>query len=355
MSTETRITPPPSAADETGCGLSCFGSGAMPADARDSHAEHTAGNCTANSTEAVEPCPSPMSWVDVVQRLRTDSAPWEISCGSYSIAGRTIGTGKPLYFLGGATGDSDLFALTAWLLKDEFRCVLYDYPDHSARNHKGRPLTIDDYADDLLAVIEDQHDEQIVAYAVSLGVPVLLTAMQRHPERIGRAIVQGGRIRLPLTGLERLMLRCGRLLPGKLRHLPGRETIWKQNHRAWFPPFDFSRWNFFADVTGDVALKTLAHRLSLMHQTDLRHVAGQLSQPVLIIGTEGEGPRLAAQRQALEQALPFSRTELLDTTGLVPFLTHPHRLKKMMRPFLTCEELLMSIAHSSRAEKNNPH
>ncbi|MDA0833032.1 MAG: alpha/beta hydrolase [Planctomycetota bacterium] len=336
MTSEARTTAPQSADVDSADGyrLPCSVSENVSGNVQD---RDVSVNIVTTPSEAIEPCPSPMSWVDVVDRLRMDASSWEVYRGSYSIRCRSIGTGKPLYFLGGATGNSDLFALMAWLLKDDFRCVLYDYPDHSARNQRRRPLTIDDYVDDLISVVDSQREEQVSAYAISMGTPILLTAMRRQPKRFSHAIIQGGQLRLPLTGIERLMLEFGKYLPGKLRHLPGRDTIFQQNHRAWFPPFDFSRWNFFADVTGNVTLKTLSHRLKVMHRTDLNDIVKDLPQPVLIVGTEGEGPRLSAQRQLLEQSLSNCRTELLDTTGLVPFLTHPHRLKKIILPFLTCE------------------
>ncbi|MFN0195692.1 MAG: alpha/beta fold hydrolase [Planctomycetaceae bacterium] len=297
---------------------------------------HTAEPCSeAQPAESIEPCPPPLAWQEVLQRFRADAKAWELSRGSYTLRGKTWGTGQPLYFLNGLTGNSELFSLLVWLLKDDYRCVLFDYPEHSARNRDGRRLTLSDYVDDLLAVADGQSDAAFSIYATSFGVPLALKTMSTAPARIERVILQGGDAWFPLTWFERLMIQCGRLIPGKVRHIPGRHTVWKQNHLPWFPPFDQTRWSFLDDVTGENSIRTIAHRLSLMHQHDLRPDLPRIVQPVLLIGTEGEGPRLGSRREELATRLPRSETQLLDSMGLFPFLTHPHRLKKIMHPFLS--------------------
>ncbi len=90
------------------------------------HSEPTATDPTAITT--AEGCPNPMGWVQVLDAFHAQSTAWSVPVDGVTISGRTIGTGRPIYFLNGLTGNSDLFCLLVWLLRDEFRCVVLDYP-----------------------------------------------------------------------------------------------------------------------------------------------------------------------------------------------------------------------------------
>ena len=74
-----------------------------------------------------EGCPSPLGWAEVLKAVHSQSALWQVKVGGDTITGRTLGAGPPLYFLNGFAGNSDLYCLIVWLLRDEFRCVVFDY------------------------------------------------------------------------------------------------------------------------------------------------------------------------------------------------------------------------------------
>ena len=75
---------------------------------------------------AGEPCPAPLVWQEIRENYLRESIPWELAHGPHRLTGRTWGVGRPLYFLNHYAGTAELFSLTAWLLKDHFRCVLFD-------------------------------------------------------------------------------------------------------------------------------------------------------------------------------------------------------------------------------------
>ncbi|MEO1996129.1 MAG: hypothetical protein ABGZ17_12725, partial [Planctomycetaceae bacterium] len=83
-----------------------------------------------SSAEHQDPCPTPLAWRDVLDGFRRDSTSWSVALESGLVRGRTIGRGPPLYLLNGFSGTLELYALTAWLLREQFRCVLLDYPSH---------------------------------------------------------------------------------------------------------------------------------------------------------------------------------------------------------------------------------
>lgn len=284
--------------------------------------------------ETALPCPAPLSWQQVLQRFRTESDSWTVDCGVSSLSGRTWGDGPPVYFLNGLGGTHELFALTVWLLRESHRCIVFDYPDRSSISNPLSKPSAKLLADDLLAVADKHGDKQFSLFATSFGSLVALTAMRLDAGRIERAVLQTAFAHRSLSWFERLLIRVGRRLPGTLDRVPWRRPLQQQTHRAWFPPFDRSRWQFFLENTGEVRIAALARRAEIVRHTDLRPELTNLPQPVLLVRCEGDG-RVAEQcGRELDTGLPNSRVEYLATCGQLPYLTHPHQLANVIKSFL---------------------
>jgi pimeloyl-ACP methyl ester carboxylesterase len=277
---------------------------------------------------AGEGCPTPLAWQEVLTAFRTESQPWQVIRGDCTITGRTFGQGPPLYLLCGMGGTHELLALFVWLLKDQFRCILYDYPEYQ------RQPTLDDFAADLLAVADAQGDANFDVFATSFGVMAALKAMQAAPARIGRAVLQGGFAHRQLTWAERRAISFYGRVSWHYRSVPLREPIQRNNHQTWFPPFDATRWHFFLQNTGEIRARAMAQRGAIIRDSDLRPELAQISQSILLVHGEGDGLAPLADAELLQHGLPHARLEVLHTTGHIPYLTHPHRLRKVVEEFL---------------------
>lgn len=289
-----------------------------------------------------QPCPPPLNWQQVLETFREQSTPWRVERAGRAIAGRSYGEGPPLYFLNGIGGSHELFCLTAYLLRSEFRCVLFDYPAPTCTADPlpaGVTAPIAGYADDLLAIADSQGDDAFSTYATGFGSIVALTALLRAPERVERAVLQSGFARLSLSPAERGMIAVSRWLPGRLRHLPLRRPVQRQTHRLWFPPFDTTRWQFLLNDTGDVPIRRLARRAAGLVGCDLRPALPEIRTPTMIIRGEGEGRLSAAAQEELADGLPHAVREWMPGCGYLPYLTHPHRLVKLIQPFLKQEPI----------------
>ena len=288
-----------------------------------------------NTTEPdTDSCPTPLGWQQVLRTVRSESSQWSLNRNGYTIRGRTFGRGPPLYFLNGFGGTSDLFALLVWLLREEFRCVLFDYEDSFRYPLSGPRFSVEDLADDLFAVAHMQGDNRFSLYATSFGALVALKAMLHQPDRFERAVLQGGFSHRKLSLFEKMLARICCFVPGSYRHVPLRKTIQCWNHRRWFPPFDITRWQLLVDNTGSLPIATLARRASLLIKSDLRSRLSEIQQPVLLIRSEGEGMVSEQCHRELESGLMNKQTKFLNNCGHLPYLTHPHRLMKLILPFL---------------------
>src|SRR5437899_384251 len=110
----------------------------------------------AEETPPAPTCPPPLAWVDVLADFHKQADAWYLDRPQYRLSGRTLGSGPPLYFLNGFSGTHELYALLVWLLRDRYRCVLFDYPVAP----RGMHVSLDDTADDLVAIADTCGDRQ---------------------------------------------------------------------------------------------------------------------------------------------------------------------------------------------------
>lgn len=278
-------------------------------------------------------CPTPLAWRQVLESFRQESTPWEITRGSTVLRGRSWGHGPPLYLVCGMGGTSDSFSLVNYLLRDLFRCVTFDWPG-TREPVASNSVTLDSLSDDLLTVADYHGDGQFSLFATSFGSLIALRAMHKAPDRITRAVIQGGFAYRKLSLAERAIAALGRVLPGRLRSMPGAKQIHQQNHRTWFPTLDPSRWQFFLDDAAGVPIRTLGQRGAIIRDTDLRAELPKILQPTLLIQCEGDGLVSRECHETMAQGLPNSQTAWMHSAGHLPHLTSPHRLAKFLRDFL---------------------
>lgn len=282
---------------------------------------------------AAEACPPPLAWQEVLSEFHTQASTWYLDRPGYRLTGRMLGSGRPLYLLNGFGGTHEIYALLVWLLRDEFRCVLWDYPGTDPGTNPKPIVTIEALAAHIAAIAETTGDHTIDLYAPSFGSLVALEVMCRYPQLVRRAVLQGGFAHRKLSRFESWLARSCRFYPGSLRRFPGSKAVREHNHRRWFPPFDETRWEFLEQNAGRVPVSALALQATLVRSADFRPRLAAIRQPVLLIETEGEGTATRDCQRELAAALPDATTETLLGTGQYPFLTHPHRLAKILRAF----------------------
>ena len=280
---------------------------------------------------AGEPCPTPLVWQEVLAAYRSESTAWELTNRSHRLVGRTWGHGRPLYLLNGFAATAEMSALTIWLLREEFRCVVFDTFEDGVSG-RSRP-TMSDFASDVLAAADHHGDNTLNVFGASFGAAVALQSALDDPGRIAGLVLQHGFARRRLSMSERMLAAWCRRSRLTLSQFPWRRRIQELNHRRWFPPFDGTRFEFLVDSTGSIPLADLARKALAVNGFDITSRLGEIACPALLLRTEGEGGLEARSHAQLEQGLRGSRTEWMHSSGLHPALTHPHRLAKLLKTF----------------------
>ena len=246
----------------------------------------------------------------------------------------------PLYLLGGAMADSELMSLLAWLLQDEYRCVMVDYPS-LADLSASRRLSVADLSQALRDVADQHDDERIHIYGSSLGAAVALQAAHGTPERIGRMILHAASAHLELSIGERMAIAMGRWFTRPIGCWPGAAAVFRWNHARWFPPFDATRWGFLEMKLTATPTSLIARRVQTHASFDLREKLALVTPRTVLLTTEGDGATLQRYQKPLAEGLPHCDVHEMDATGHFPHLTHPHRLAKLVRqviPLQSAEE-----------------
>ena len=101
------------------------------------------------------------------------------------------GSGSPLLFISGATGDAGHFTRVAEELADEYTTVSYDRRgcSRSAALSEGESMSITAQADDAAALIEGLGLAPSVVFGTSAGGNIALELITRRPELLRGAIV----------------------------------------------------------------------------------------------------------------------------------------------------------------------
>jgi pimeloyl-ACP methyl ester carboxylesterase len=272
-------------------------------------------------------------WQEVRENYLRESVPWEVVRGPHRLVGRTWGEGPPLYFLNNFAATAELYSLAIWLLHQQFRCVVFDAVTNDRRAARRTTPTMSEFVDDLMAVADQCGDQRFPIYGAGFGAAVALQAALDHPERVEKLVLQHGFAVRKLSRFERLLasvcIRSGQVLD----KLPQRRRFQAVNHKPWFPPFDSSRFEFLVDSTGTLPLRDLARRAMAINTFDIVSRLGEISCPVLLLRTEGEGRLAAESQEILETRLKSPQIEWMHSAGQHPCLTHPHRVAKIVQSF----------------------
>ncbi|HVJ84961.1 MAG TPA: alpha/beta hydrolase [Caulifigura sp.] len=284
---------------------------------------------------APEACPPPLAWQEVLQGVEQQGAPFHYSSGGIELDGVSIGEGPPIWFLNGFAGDRQLYSLLAWLLRDRFRCLLVDENWSEGLAHASLQGLL---AQAFNAAFRDLDTPRPALFGTSFGAQTALTianSLRNSSAPIRAAILHEGFFRRRPSLTER-MLAWGASHSGKrLADFPSWVQIQEANHRRWFPPIDPSRWNFLLDNLGDTPTQRWATLARAAAATNtLESQCSEITTPVLLLRTEGDGPVATAATNELMVRLPNAQEETLHTSGHFAFLTHPHRVAKLITGFL---------------------
>jgi pimeloyl-ACP methyl ester carboxylesterase len=298
-----------------------------------------------------QPCPAPADFREEVTRYDDHAEPAHWDGPRYRMTYRALGNGPPLIVVPGIASTYRSYALLLNRLAQRFRTVVYDYPgDHQNDRANLARISHDHLVDDLFGLIDHLNIGRVFLVGVSFGSTIVLKALRREPRRFPKAAVQGAFACRDFSRGERWALRLGGLIPGNVDRIPLRRPILTHNGKAEFPTLLEDRWKFYLEENGRTPIKSLAHRVKLLFDLDLRPILAEVTTEILLI--QGNEDRIIARRyfDMLQTALPRAEGAILPTVGHQPHLTHAEALAGLIGEWLLpCAPAECSQEHRSQA------
>ena len=290
---------------------------------------------TCGAQAACTHAPGPTLPAEVVARFEREATRGVCDTGRYRMPYYTWGQGPPLVFIHGAADTALSFRLVIGHLAASFRCIAYTLPQGAGDGARLGGYHHADLVEDLWALFAHLGLERAYVLGSSFGSTIALAAMRHHPERIPRAILQGGTAYRPLRFLERVLTFGLRFFPGKMAKLRRRERLLARIHRPCFEGLPEEVYRAFVEWTGEARLAALGHQARLLHGVDLRPNLPEIRQPVLLLHGERDSVMPRRHADALLAGLASAGLVVLEGAGHVPQYTHPEMLAQVIRRFLT--------------------
>jgi pimeloyl-ACP methyl ester carboxylesterase/DNA-binding winged helix-turn-helix (wHTH) protein len=213
-----------------------------------------------------------------------------------------------------------------WLdaLEARVRLVRYDQRGNGLSDRETADFALDRFVEDLEAVVEASGYRRFALYGTSQGVPVAIAYAVRHPEQVGRLILQGGFAR-------------GRMVRGSAREREQAAAIltlirggWGEAGSAFLAAFA----SLFVPTGTREQLDSLAElqRLTTTAETaallreafdrfDVYALLEKVVAPTLVIHARGDAVQPLAEGRELATGIAGAEFVLLDSANHVP-LTH---------------------------------
>jgi pimeloyl-ACP methyl ester carboxylesterase len=272
---------------------------------------------------------------EALARLGREAVCGTCDTGRYRMPYYTWGSGAPLLFIHGVSDSSRSFVQPIACLAAHFRCIAYDLPDGRGDGARLRRYRHDDLVEDVWALLDHLGVRQSYVLGSSFGSTIALKALRARPERLPRAVLQGGLARRPLTRAEHLLARVARFFPGSMTWVPLRRTVVRAINSAAFAGRSPAVWDYFLQCSGRAAVAAFAHQALLLHRLDLRALLPEVRQPVLLVCGDRDTVVPRVHEEMLLQGLPNAGRVTIEGCGHVPSYTHPEVFAEVVRQFLT--------------------
>jgi 2-hydroxy-6-oxonona-2,4-dienedioate hydrolase len=263
----------------------------------------------------------------------------QVHIGQYSTRVLQTGAGVPLVLMHGTGGHLEAYARNLTALAERYRVIAYDYPGHGWSTPAQADLEIDDYVEHLVGLLDALDIERAHLSGESLGGWVAVKFAARHPERVGRLVLNtpGGTMATPEV-MERI-----RSLSQAAADDPSEERI--RARLEWLMADSrsvtdelvairrgvYSRPGFAASMRHILCLQEPeVRRRNLVTSAELTAITA----PTLVIGTSDDPSGPARAGLDMAERIPGGEFLLIEAAGHWPQWEQPETFNRAVLEFL---------------------
>jgi pimeloyl-ACP methyl ester carboxylesterase len=244
-----------------------------------------------------------------------------------------VGVGTPLLLIHGWPHNRTLWASQTSGLSAHARCIAPDLRGFGGTTVRG-PYTIDQYADDLAALLDSLSIERAVMCGLSMGGYVALAMWRRHRHRVRAIVLADTRA---TADTDEARTKRERLIEFVRSH--GVEALAERQLKAMVGRTTFEtrgpllesirRLMAGAPVDGVIGgLRAMAQR------PDSTALLATIDVPTLVVGGAEDSFTPPDELRSLAAAIPLSRFELIDGAGHVSPFERPAAFNHVLGEFL---------------------
>jgi pimeloyl-ACP methyl ester carboxylesterase len=254
--------------------------------------------------------------------------------GGIEIGLDNVGTGIPLVFLHGFPHNRTLWSAQVNALVDRARCIAPDLRGFGETT-VAPPYTMDQYADDLAALLDAERIERAVVCGLSMGGYIAFAIWRRHRSRI-RALVladtragadseEGREKRRAMISMVRER-GGGVVADAMINDMVGRSTREKN------PEIVDVVYRMLSLAPADGVIGALE---AMMTRPDSEPMLPTIDVPTLIVVGEEDALTPVREARVMHAAIPNSRLEILAGAGHVSNVERPAAFNHVLSEFLS--------------------
>lgn len=258
----------------------------------------------------------------------------KIDIGKHSINIESSGnTAGPVVMMAHSLGCS----LRMWdpqmeLLEPDFHVVRLDMRGHGLSDTPAGPYTLDELADDVIAVMDHQGIEQAHWVGLSIGGMFGQSLLLRYPERFLSAVLCDTMSALPQGAMSVWQERIAKV------ESDGLSSIKQATLERWFTADYLATGNAAIDAVGaqiDQATDTgyLACSRAITGLNFIDQIADIKTRVLLIVGAEDMATPVAAS-EAMHERLPQSDLVILQNASHISNVEQSEAFNAALGPFL---------------------
>ena len=263
--------------------------------------------------------------------MKTDTRSYRYN--DLDIAYFTVGNGKPLFILHGWGSSSAVMMPLAMNLAKHRRCVLIDLPGFGETPEPNSAWAVGDYADMVLALIQEMYPEKAIDILVhSFGGRILLKilSMSDTPVHIQKMIITGGAGLKPKRSFSYHVKR----LTAKLLKMPVKLVIPSKRDAVMNRLRSTALWKSlgssdYQSLSG-VMRETFVKSVTEFFDTQLPAIDDE----VLLLWGKDDTATPMDQAKRLEKGLKNSALVVIEDAGHYAFLDQPSQFTAIVRAYL---------------------
>ncbi len=259
-----------------------------------------------------------------------------ITINNLEISYNDVGEGEiPIIFIHGFPFDKTMWQRQLYFLKSSNRVIAYDLRGFGESKEQVAALSIDLFAEDLVAFMDALHIEKAILCGLSMGGYIVLHAVKKYPERFEALILSDTQC---IADTDE----------AKKKRYNDIEEINKNGVSAFNENFIKSIFHSDSLITKKEVIETLRINMhsnssrsmtrvltALAERTETCSAIHAIQIPTLIICGREDAVTPLVQSEYMHEAIKGSMLRVIDNAGHVSNLEQPHTFNKHLNEFLT--------------------